>query len=83
MGANRTVKERFLVAYDYGMGAVWAYIYARSKQQIQREYPELEVVSDPPRSMTRELLSRIEKRMTFDIDAPTGWLAELRKRRSR
>ncbi len=76
-------KRKFLVLYGYGMGGLWAYLRAESEDQIRREYPELKVIRECPPWMTEELQTHIEENMTFDIDAPTGWLAISEKRGSR
>jgi hypothetical protein len=67
MGFSRSVK-RFLVAYDYGQGAVWAFVQADSKEQIAREFPELTVADTLPEWMSRPELERLEREMTFDIN---------------
>jgi hypothetical protein len=67
----------FLVTYDYGQGAVWANLYARSKDEIEREFPELAVHEDPPEWM-REYVSSTGGLMTLDIqDKDTGFLAAI------
>ncbi|WP_407709779.1 hypothetical protein ACJJV6_01655 [Arthrobacter nitrophenolicus] len=38
-------KQRFLICYDYGVGGLWAFIYARSSEEILGKYPELYVAS--------------------------------------
>ena len=42
------VLKRFLVVYDYGMGAGWAYVWAMSPQAITDIYPDLEVLPERP-----------------------------------
>jgi hypothetical protein len=78
------MKVRYLVAYDYGQGAVWAFIHAESPAAITDQFPDFSIVESPPNWMTDEVRRNLEARMTFDIDNPTGWLAEvieLRRRR--
>jgi hypothetical protein len=77
------VKKRYLIAYDYGQGAVWAYITAESPEQITDQFPDFLVVETPPSWMTDEVRTTLETRMNFDLDHPTGWLAtviELRRK---
>jgi hypothetical protein len=76
-------KNRYLVAYDYGQGAVWAYITAESPSQITDRFPDLSVVEDPPSWMTEEVRRTIEDRMNFDLENPSGWLAGFNERRRR
>lgn len=78
------MKRSFLVVYDYGQGGVWAFINATSRAEIKRRFPEFEVFDKPPGWMSADVLARLSERMTFDIDDPRGWLADVvaeRKRR--
>ncbi|HEX2031840.1 MAG TPA: hypothetical protein VHL78_10625 [Actinomycetota bacterium] len=68
------IKRTFLVVYDYGQGGVWAFVRARSSDDIRRRFPELEVVQSPPGWMTPEDEDRIRRTMTFDVDDPSGLL---------
>jgi hypothetical protein len=61
-------KQRFLVAYDYETGGVWASLLALSEDEIRRRYPALRVVSEPPAWLNEEKLIKLEERMTIDID---------------
>ncbi len=71
------MKKPYLVAYDYGQGAVWAYISAESPEQIIDQLPDFTVVETPPSWMTEDIRKTVEIRMSFDIDKPSGWLAEV------
>jgi hypothetical protein len=71
------MKRPYLVAYDYGQGAVWAYISAESPGQITDQFPDFAVLEAPPSWMTEDVRKTLEARMTFDIDNPTGWLAKV------
>ena len=69
-------KSRYLVCDDYGMGGVWAFITARSPDEITAKYPQLTVPTEPPSWMTTE--NEPGEDMTFDIDdPPSGWLSLL------
>jgi hypothetical protein len=73
-----SAKKRFLIAYNYGMGAAWGVIAARSEEEIIRRYPELEVCRTQPEWMTGDLYDRIVDVNSYDIDyEPHGWLAQL------
>ncbi|HVM11970.1 MAG TPA: hypothetical protein VM638_05790 [Actinomycetota bacterium] len=73
--------ERFLVVYDTGQGGAWAYLRARSRAEIYMRFPELEVVDRPPGWMSPEVLERIEREMTADVDEDRDALiARLRAR---
>lgn len=77
------MKNRYLIAYDYGQGAVWAYITAESPEQITDQFPDFSVVETPPTWMTEEVRRAIEDRMSFDLENPSGWLAEVIELRRR
>lgn len=74
-------KQRFLVTHDYGMGAVWWWIHARSVREIHETFREVEVVTDA------EDLARAESDPDMepvDIDAKvlTPVLDEMRAERN-
>jgi hypothetical protein len=67
-------KAGYLVAY--GAGGIWAYIYARSKDEIAHKFPQLKVAEERPRWMSEETFGLIASTNAFDIDAePPEWLA--------
>jgi len=73
-------QKRFLVVYDSGRGAVWASLRARTRAEIYMRFPELQVVDRPPGWMTPEVLERIEREMTADVEEdPAALLARLRE----
>ncbi len=77
-----TEKKRFLVMHDYGMGAVYAYVWAVSKEQILASFDndKIEVFEHDPAFLRQETKARLESRQTYDIhDADLGWLEECRK----
>jgi hypothetical protein len=76
------MKRLLLVAYDYGQGAVWAYVLAESRDAIAQGFPELQVVDEPPSWMTDDHRRRLEARME-DIDQPgSGLLGDILKNRA-
>jgi hypothetical protein len=70
-------KRDFLVVYDYGQGGVWAVVSARSRGEIERGFPQLRVFEDTPGWMSETELKSIKKRMSFDLERPSGWLKTL------
>lgn len=62
-------KQKFLVMYDYGMGGLWAYLWARDKNEIQQLFPELKIVDEWPPSMSEATQKATEERETYDIDS--------------
>lgn len=72
------MKHRFLVVYDYGMGGVWGFINARSREEIAAKYPKVQIIDERPTWMSDEYFDSILKTSEFDIDdLPSGWLAKL------
>jgi hypothetical protein len=66
-------KTGYLVAY--GAGGIWAYIYARSKDEIACKYPKLHIAEERPRWMSEETFGLVASTNAFDIDAePPDWL---------
>lgn len=63
-----TMKKKFLVAYDYGQGGVWAFLLAESEEEISRRYPSLTIVKDPPPWFDDKQAKLTAERMTVDID---------------
>ena len=41
-------KQRYLACYDYGMGAVWLYVWAYRPADVVRAFPELEMIDSEP-----------------------------------
>jgi hypothetical protein len=60
-------KQLFLIAYDYGMGGLWGVMWARSEEEIQQAYPEVNLVKEWPSWMDDEDYARLTK---YDIDDP-------------
>ncbi len=77
--ANVPAKQRFLVVYDYGQGGVWAFVWARSEEEIHRVFRDLIVVDSTPPWLTGNQLAITEQQMTFDVDdvKPDDWIARL------
>ena len=74
----RRGKKQFLVVYNYGQGGVWAIIYAHSRLEIAKKYPQLKIYRFKPFWMNRVTYNKIKTTMALDInDAPSGWLTEL------
>jgi len=63
-----SAKRRFLVAYDYGQGGIWAFLWARSEDEIHQAFRDLTVVDSMPPWLTGDELAITEQRMTFDIN---------------
>jgi hypothetical protein len=78
------MKREFLVAYDYGQGAVWAYLAADSEMEIAQRFPELTVVHDRPSWLTADDENRLRRNMSLDIDDKTHrfMIALLKQRRT-
>jgi hypothetical protein len=76
---GRATKTRFLVVYDYETGGVWAFVWAHSPEEIHKTFRDLTVIDAVPVWMTADEVSRIERSMTFNVDAVTSddWIARL------
>lgn len=76
-------KQPFLVVYDYGSGGLWGVVLAGSAEEIQRVYPELEVVPELPKWMTQDYYADLAA-TPYDVDgAPWGLLNALLADRER
>ena len=63
------MKRPFLVVYDYGMGGLWAYVWAESEEQIKDKL-DVDVVHKLP-----DWLSKPDSGVaSVDIDQPPDWL---------
>lgn len=81
-GGDRAMKVPFLTVCDYGQGGVWIVLMAESADEIAARYPELQIVDQPPPTMSSEELRDIKARRTLDIDDTTDpFLASLRENR--
>jgi hypothetical protein len=68
-------KTGHLVVYDYGTGGHWAYLFARTKEEIAAKYPELTIAEARPKWMSDETYDLITSVNAFDIDdEPPEWL---------
>ena len=80
MAKSGAEKRKFLVAYDYGMGGSWLFIYAHSSEEIKSRYPMLNIVESTPEWMTPYIRRQIEETDTYDVNQPpTGFLLALLK----
>lgn len=72
-------KKRFLAVYDYGSGAVWVSLLARSPREVETRFRDLRVLETQPDWMSDDELADIEDKKTFDIDdiKATDWVARL------
>jgi len=68
-------KTSILVCYDYGMGGLWAVIFAREPADVSAKYPWLTVFEHRPEWMSDDEYADIAAGAAFDIDQPlSGWL---------
>ncbi len=70
-------RKKFLTVYDYGQGGVWRLVTAESREEIERQLPQLRVVDAPPDSMTEAELAAVR---IVDIDSTDdNFLNQLRR----
>ncbi len=65
--------REFIVVYDYGMGGVWALIWAPSRSILESTYPELVVVDERPGWMDQGEYERIAAGSRFAFDEPNDY----------
>jgi hypothetical protein len=71
------IDQEFLVAYDYGMGGLWAVLMAPSQKAIEAKYPELAVVPKRPPWMDDERYEKLRSEPLWLDDPPAGILNAL------
>ena len=79
MDTDKVIKRKFIFFYDYGSGGVWYYIYARSKEAIERVFPEMHIFETPPRSFSlydAQVIEANPELFIFDIDNLHGSLKD-------
>jgi hypothetical protein len=59
--------QTHLVAFEYGTGAVWGYVNATSRTDIESMIPEVDVFDEPPAWMTDDDLDEL-RRHTIDVE---------------
>ena len=73
-------KKKFLVFQSLlGTSGQWLYLYARSKEDIERRFPEFYLFDVPPKSFDAAKVQLIEKHpdlFIFDIDNLHGLLKD-------
>jgi len=68
------VDHEFLVAYDYGMGGLWAILMAPSADAITEKYPELGVAAKRPPWMGDDRYEQLRSDPLWLDDPPSGIL---------
>lgn len=64
--------QEFLVAYDCGMGGLWAIIVAQSAEAITRKYPEVSVARERPAWMDDDRYATLRaERLALDSPSPS------------
>jgi len=59
--------QTHLVAFEYGTGAVWGYVNATSRTDIESMIPEVDVFDEPPAWMTEDDLDEL-RRHIIDVE---------------
>ena len=73
------MKQKFLVAYDYGMGGAWYVMLANSREEILSKFSELHVFEyeHPPEWMSGNVFKSVTKGEFYDVDKPPKELLTL------
>lgn len=66
-------KTKFLISYDYGMGAVWGFVRAENERAIADQFPELAVSNEVPEWMTADYIAELEKSSSFELSDPATY----------
>lgn len=61
--------DGYYVAYEYGVGAAWAFVKAETPAEVIAEMPELDVYETPPEWMTVDDLHQVRKHASVEIGA--------------
>ncbi len=61
--------DGFYVAYEYGSGAAWAFVQAKTVAEVVAEFPELDVYDTPPDWMTVEDLHQVREHASVALSA--------------
>ena len=72
-------KKKFLVFRDLDTSGQWLYLYARSKEDIERRFPEFYLFDVPPKRFDAEAARSVENNpdiRIFDIDNLHGLLKD-------
>ena len=72
-------KKKFLVFEYLGTSGQWLYLYARSKEDIERRFPEFYLFDVPPKRFDAEAARSVENNpdiRIFDIDNLHGLLKD-------
>ncbi len=69
------MKQKYLCYHDYGQGAVWIYVFANTKGEIENLYPELTITDKAPDWLKDSARKKMDENLTYDIeDQPSGVL---------
>ena len=71
-------KKEYITVDDYGTGGIWYYMLARSKNEIEKKYPGLDVLEKEPDWFDDAIRDTLEH---VDIDdEPTNHLKTMMKK---
>lgn len=77
------MKKSYYAVYDYGQGGLWMEFLSESKEKIEKKYPFLTVVYQPPSTFSWNDVKDWCNGKCFDIDSePADFLKRLEKEAS-
>jgi hypothetical protein len=82
---KRAASKRFMASYDYGQGAIWAYVWAPSKASLMAEFPELDIHEAEPSHWTDEARQWMLAKSTYILpqDGDRGLLGDIKRSREK
>ena len=80
MSEPQIKKTRYLTEYHYGMGSIWRDIAATSRDELNRQFPQLQIHDPVPEVVQRAIADGLITPLSVDCeDLDDHFLNELRK----
>lgn len=66
---RNTDMHKYFVGYDYGIGGIWCYIVAPSKEAILEKYQYLQVWQKTPKFVDKFMKTNLNSKLTYTLDS--------------
>jgi|GEM_PF-5972837 len=63
------MKQKILTYIDYGMGGIFIWVLAESREQLSNRFPKLQILDGPPTWMNHAQVTKLESKQVYDIDS--------------